>query len=701
MARAAGDLKGAKWVTSVVPLALIVILFILVLPIPTSLLDVFIATNITLSLVILFSSLYIERPLEFSSFPSILLISTLFRLSMNVATTRLILLNGKAGTEAAGEVIKAFGEFVVAGNFAVGVVIFILISIVNIKVITKGSGRIAEVAARFTLDAMPGKQMAIDSDLNTGLINDSEAKARRKELAMEAEFYGAMDGAAKFVSGDAFAGLFITGVNIVGGLFIGVLMDGMTWFDAAETYTLLTIGDGLVSQIPSIIVSTASGLIVARASSGDDVSVEVLGQIAGSSKPLLFTAGVSFLFALVPGLPFIPFMVLATIFGGVGYVKLGKKDSKKKDKNATKGRDDSGEVVEQENLPKPGSTEEVLGLLGIDTLELEVGFELVSLVEGGDLVERIRSIRRQFAIDYGFVIPPIYIRDNVRLKSNEYRLLLRGAQVGGGELMMRHMLAMDPGTVSSPVRGIQTKEPAFGLEALWVPDSEKDRAQMAGYTVVDLATVITTHLTELVRSHMHELLGRQETQQLLDAAAKDIPRVVEELVPGMMSVGQVRQVLARLLKEGVSIRDIGTILETLADWAGQIKHPEKLTELVRRSLNRTIIGGFISPQGSLPLVSISPTAEKLLSEALQQNDEGSFLALEPKVGQVLINRLNKAAERFGETGNTPLVLAPGHLRAALASFVGRYAPIYAVISHYELLPNTRVQSLGIISLGEA
>jgi len=702
-AKVQSPVTGALWKTTVIPVVLVITLFILVLPIPTALLDVFLAGNITLSLVILFSSLYITRPLDFSSFPAILLVSTLFRLALNVATTRIVLLNGKSGTGAAGDVIQAFGEFVVGGNYVVGCVIFVLISIVNIKVITKGSGRIAEVTARFTLDAMPGKQMAIDSDLNTGIIKEDEARRRRKELSMEAEFYGAMDGAAKFVSGDAFAGLFITGINIVGGLFVGIVFEGMDWRVAAQTYTLLTIGDGLVSQIPSIIVSIASGLIVARASTGDDLSVELVGQIGGSQKSLYFTSGVSGIFAIVPGMPFIPFMILSILFGTAAYMK-GKKtktDTSKaeKDKSGTN-TNASDTAADGTKTPKPGSTEEVLGLLGMDTLELEVGFELVGMVDSGDLVERIRSIRRQFAIDYGFVIPPIFIRDNIRLKSSEYRLLLKGSRIGGGDLTMRHLLAMDPGNVTTPVRGINTKEPAFGLDALWISEGDKERAQSVGYTVVDLPTVITTHLTEMIRSNMFELLGRQETQQLIDTAAKDIPRVVEELVPSVMTVGQVRQVLSRLLREGVSIRDIGTILETLADWAGQIKHPEKLTEIVRRNLSRSIIGKFLSPQGNLPLIAISPSSEKLLSEALQQNDEGSFLALEPTIGQLLIARLNKSAERFGESGSTPLILAPGHLRAGLANFVGRYAPIYSVISHYELLPNTKVQSLGIISLSE-
>jgi flagellar biosynthesis protein FlhA len=691
------------WKTVVIPIALVTIITILVLPIPTFLLDIFLALNITISLVILFSSLYIDRPLEFSSFPAILLISTLFRLSMNVATTRLILINGADGTSAAGEVIKAFGEFVVAGNFTVGVVVFVLISIVNIKVITKGSSRIAEVAARFTLDAMPGKQMAIDSDLSSGLINEAEAKRKRKELSMEAEFYGAMDGSAKFVSGDAVAGILITAINIIGGLFIGVFFNGMDWYSAAEAYTLLTIGDGLVSQIPSIIVSTASGLIVARASTGEDLGSEIIGQISGNTKPLLFTSAVSGLFALIPGLPFIPFVALSLGFGGLAYVRNGVIKGEKESNDKSLGSVGGGNSVSEQaqlDKPKPGSSEEVLGLLGVDTLELEVGFELVSLVEGGELLERIRSLRRQFALDYGFVIPPIYIRDNLRLDSNGYQLLLRGSQIGSGKLMVRHHLAMNPGSVTAPIKGVKTKEPAFGLDALWIADSDKSRALQSGYTVVDLPTVITTHLTELLRKHMHELLGREETQQLIDAVAKDKPKVVEELIPSMLTLGQVRQVLSRLLKEDISIRDMTTILETLADWANQIKSPEKLAEVVRRALARNIVSKFMTQQGSLPLISLSPTCEKALTDSLQQGEDGSFLALEPSQGQNLISKLTKAAEKFMENGYSPLVLVSAHLRPALFTFASRYVPVYSVISPYELLSSVKVQSLGVVSLNE-
>ena len=675
-----------------IPAALIGILAILLFPMPTALLDICLALNITISLVVLFSSLYMDKPLQFSAFPAILLITTMFRLGMNIASTRLILRNGDQGLSAAGEVIKSFGEFVVGGNYAIGIVVYIAISLVNLKVITKGSGRIAEVAARFTLDAMPGKQMAIDSDLNTGLISEDEAKERRKDIAREAEFYGAMDGAAKFVSGDAIANLFITGINIVGGFFVGVIQHGMNWREAATTYTLLTIGDGLVAQIPAILISLASGLIVARAASGDDLGTEVLGQLAHSTKPLYLTVGVCLGMALLPGLPFTPFLVLGSIVGVISFFRGKGLESAKKVKEKEE------KVQEEAKGPKPGSTEEVTGLLGIDLLELEVGYELVGLVEGGDLVERIRSLRRQFATDYGLVIPPIHIRDNVRIKGSEYRFLLKGATIGAAELKSQYLLAMDPGTVSTPVNGIAAKEPAFGLEALWIQASDRERAQFSGYTVVDHATIITTHLTEMLRTNMHELVGRQETQHLLDNIAKQCPKVVEEMIPNLLTVGQVQRVLANLLREQVSIRDLRTILETLADWAPHVKHPEKLAEFVRRKLARTITAKYLTPEGVLPLASLAPALERTLSDAIQQTDEGSFLALEPGVAQMLINRLTKVAEKFVEIGQTPLVLAPSHLRAALSHFVEHFIPGMNVISHQEIAPNTRVQSLGLVSV---
>lgn len=679
------------WVPLAIPLAMVAILGILLFPLPTPLLDVCIALNISISFVVLFASLYMEKPLQFSAFPALLLITTLFRLAMNIASTRLILINGQQGLSAAGEVIRAFGEFVIGGNYVVGTVIFLVITLVNLKVITKGSSRIAEVAARFTLDAMPGKQMAIDSDLNTGLINETEAKQRRKELSQEAEFYGAMDGAAKFVSGDAMAGLIIVGINVVGGFFIGVVQNGMDWMTAAQTFTILTIGDGLVAQIPSIVISVAAGLIVARAASGEDLGNEVITQLGQNAKPLFITSAVCAGLAILPGLPFLPFIALSGLTGTLGYIKS------KAAKIAPPVKAPEEEEAEAKK-PKPGSTEEVTTLLGVDTLELEVGYELVSLVEAGDLVERIRSIRRQFATDYGFIVPAIHIRDNVRIRPAEYRVLLRGAVIGSGELKSHHLLAMDPGSVSSPLQGVPTKEPAFGLDALWIAEGDKERAQFAGYTVVDLSTVITTHLTELVRANMHELVGRQEVQHLVDTLQKLAPKVVEELIPNLLTLGQVQRVLQLLLREQVSIKDLRTILETLADWAPTTKHPEKLAEVVRRRLSRSITAKYLNGDGVLPLASLTPTLERSLGEAVQQTDEGSFLALEPGYAQQLINRLNRIAEKCAEMGTTPVLLAPGHLRAALYHFIERFAPGMAVISHQEIAPNTKVQSLGVVSV---
>ena len=674
------------------PLALVGILFILILPMPTPVLDVCIALNITVSFVILFGSLYMSLPLDFSSFPAVLLVTTMFRLGMNVASTRLILLNGEKGLSAAGHVIQAFGQFVVGGNYAVGIVIFIAISIVNLKVITKGSGRIAEVSARFTLDAMPGKQMAIDSDLNTGLISEAEAKQKRNDLQRESQFYGAMDGAAKFVSGDAIAGLLLVVINIGGGLFIGMLQKGMTWKDAASLYTLLTIGDGLVSQIPSIIISLAAGLIVARNASGEDLNTEVIGQLANSSKPLFLTSAVCLGLAILPGLPFMPFITLAVISGIVAIMKR-KTSNEEKDK-LIKAANAQKEPVG----PKPGSTEEVTGLLSLDILELEVGYELVSMVENGELVERIRSLRRQFALYYGFIVPSIHIKDNVRIKPGEYRVLLRGAVIGKGELVSHHLLAMDPGNVTAPLEGIPTKEPTFGLDAIWLPESEKERAQFSGYTVVEHSTIVTTHITELIRANMAELLGRQEVQHLVDNLAVKYPKVIEELIPGLLTIGQVEQVLARLLKEQISIRDLRTILETLADYAAQTKNIEKLTEQVRKKLSRSITEKFITDDGTLPLVSLNPGLEKSLSETLQATDEGSYLALDPSLAQKIISKISATSEKFTELGYNPVILTTSYIRAGMSNFVERFVPGVSVISHQEIAPNTRVQSLGVINM---
>lgn len=681
----------------IVPVLLIGIVIIMILPIPTILLDVMLASNIALSLVILFVALYLGRPLEFSSYPSLLLITTLLRLSMNIASTRLILLNGANGLDAAGNVIMAFGTFVLGGNFMIGVIIFIIVVMVNFMVITKGSGRIAEVAARFTLDAMPGKQMAIDSDLNSGLISESEAKKQRADLSQEAEFYGSMDGASKFVRGDAVAGIIITFVNIIGGLFIGVLMEGLSWMEAAERYTLLTVGDGLVSQIPALIVSTSAGLIVARAASGADLGTEVTGQLTKYSRPLVLTSGVCALFAFVPGLPFVPFFVLAA---GTGMLAFGAEQTVGSTEDS---KEESRELhpMAEDSAPPPGSTEEVKTLLGVDLLELEVGYELVPMVDlgaGGDLIERIRALRRQFALDFGFIVPPIHIRDNVRLEPSQYRLLLKGVQIATGNVKRHHYLAMDPGGIEAEIPGIPTKEPAFGLDALWIADADKERAQFSGYTVVDPPTVITTHLTEVIKNYSYEILGRQEVQVLLDNLAKDYPKLVEEVIPGILTLGTVQQVLAGLLRESVSIRDLRTVMEALADWGPSVKSPERLIEYVRKSLSRAITAKHTSEDGTLKLVSLTPTLERELSDALQVTEQGSYLALEPSVAQTLLGKLKATAERFGQFGSTPVLLAPATLRSAIFSFTERFIPGFVVLSHQEISPSTKVQSLGVIAI---
>jgi len=679
-----------------IPAVLVGIVIIMIIPIPAAFLDVLLAFHIALSLVVLFVSLYMKRPLEFSSYPALVLMTTLFRLAMNISSTRLILLYGDQGMDAAGHVIQAFGNFVLGGNFAIGVIIFSIIVLVNFMVITKGSGRIAEVAARFTLDALPGKQMAIDSDLNSGLLSEKEAKIQRADLAREAEFYGAMDGASKFVRGDAIAGIIITFINILGGFFIGVFMSGMDWLEAAQVYTLLTVGDGLVSQIPALIVSTSAGIIVARAASGADLGTEVSGQLGKYSRPLLLTSAVCSLFALVPGLPFLPFIILGGATAALA-VNAASTEPKPGDEEAVKDSKDKALPA-----PAPGSTEEVKSLLHVDLLELEVGYELVPLVDassGGDLIDRIRALRRQFALDLGFIVPAVHIRDNVRLEPNQYRLLLKGVEVTSGNIKSHHYLAIDPGGIDARIPGIPTKEPAFGLEAMWIAEADKERAQFAGYTVVDPATVITTHLTEVIKSHSSQILGRQEVQVLLDNLSKEAPKLVEEVVPSILSLGLVQQVLSGLLREGVSIRDLRTIMETLADWGPSVKSPERLIEQVRRNLSRAITAHH-AQNGTLTLISLSPGLERALADSLQVSDQGSFLALEPTVAQRIISKLKATAERFAQKGSMPILLAPAQLRSALFSFTERFIPGFTILSHQEVTPNVRVQSLGVVSLEE-
>ncbi len=672
-------------------LGLMGILSVMVIPMPKILLDLLLALGIAFSVLLLFTAVYATRALDFSIFPSLLLMTTLFRLSLNVATTRVILLHGAdEGASAAGEVIRAFGEFVVGGNYAVGIVVFIILVIINFVVITKGAGRIAEVAARFTLDAMPGKQMSIDADLNAGLIQEEEARRRRQEIAKEADFYGAMDGASKFVRGDAIAGIMIVVVNIIGGIVIGTLQRGMEIGNAAATFTLLTVGDGLVSQIPALIVSTAAGIIVTRTATSTHFSQEVSKQLMMKPNALVAAGGVMALMAVIPGLPFFPFMVLASGLGGMAYLLK------------TKTREDLEAKEKTQALEKLKPVPEKLeNLLSVDLLEVEVGYGLIHIVDAeqsGDLLERISNIRKQFALDLGVIVPPLRIRDNLELKPGEYQVLLKGVQIGSGSLMVGYLLAMDPGTVSRQVVGLATKEPAFGLDALWITPRQKEEASYAGYTVVDLSTVIATHLTELIRSHLHELLGRQELQVLLDHLKQTAPKVIEDVIPGLLSLGVVLKVLKNLLKEGVSIRDLRSILESLADMAVSSKDPQILTEHVRMALARTITKKLVDSNGQLHLITLDRAIEETLAGGIIQTDQGQQLSVEPDYVRQVISQLSKQAAILASEASHTVVLCSPLIRLHVKALIDRFIPNIVVLSHNEISPHITVKSAGTVRL---
>ena len=675
-------------------MGLVAILGVMVIPMPRFMLDILLSFGIAMSMVLLLTSVYATRALDFSVFPSLLLITTLFRLSLNVATTRVILLHGaEDGTAAAGEVIQSFGEFVVGGNYAVGIVIFIILVIINFIVITKGAGRVAEVAARFTLDAMPGKQMAIDADLNAGLINEEEARRRRSEIAREADFYGAMDGASKFVRGDAIAGIMIVFVNVVGGIIIGTLQKGMDIGNAAQVFTLLTIGDGLVSQIPALIISTAAGIIVTRTATSTNYSQEFSRQLLMKPKAIAAASGVMFFMALIPNLPHIPFLILSAALGSVAYLLFKKEKDLEVAKQAK---------LDQEKL-KPAA-EKLENLLPVDLLELEVGYGLINIVDAdqnGDLLERITNIRKQFALDLGIIVPPLRIRDNLELKPGDYQVLLKGVQVGSGSLMVGQLLAMDPGNVMEPVSGIPTKEPAFGLDAIWITPKQKDQATYAGYTVVDLSTVIATHLTELVRQNAHELLGRQELQTLLDAFKQNSPKVVDDLIPNLLPVGAVLKVLKNLLKEGVSIRDLRTILESLADMAQQQKDPTILTEHVRTALARTITKKLVGPDGQINLLTLDRAIEETVAGGIIQTDQGQQLSLDPEFVRGFIAQLNRQAIELSAQSNQAVVLCSPLIRSHLKALIDRFIPNIVVLSHNEITSNVTVKSFGTVRLSYA
>ena len=674
-------------------IGVIAILVVMIIPLPPVLLDFLLALNITLGITILLTAMYTERPLDFSIFPSLLLVTTLFRLSLNVASTRLILLHGNEGATAAGRVIMSFGSFVVGGNYVVGMIVFIILVIVNFVVITKGATRIAEVAARFTLDAMPGKQMSIDADLNAGLIDEDEAKRRRKTIMREADFNGAMDGATKFVRGDAIAGIIITLINIIGGLVIGVLQKDMSLVDAAQNYTLLTVGDGLVSQIPALTISTAAGIVVSRAASDDTMGSEFGRQLTEHPKAVYLASITIFCFGLIPGLPHLPFVMLALFISGCVYLAGRKKKSS-----------EVKEIEQKKKAAEAAGPEPVEHLLLVDPLELEVGYGLIDIVDreqGGEFLDRVRSIRRQFAVEMGLIIPPIHIRDNLQLKPAEYRIFLKGVRIAGAELMADHYLAMDPGDAVRKIDGIETTEPAFNLPAVWIPEERREAAKIAGYTVVDTVTIMVTHLTEVLKKHAPELLGRQEVQNLLDNLSRLYPKAVEELVPNLLSLGTVQKVLQNLLREGVSIRDMLTIVETLADYAPLTKEPDLLTEYVRHKLSRSILSPYVDADGVLKLITVSPEVEDLLAKGIQKTEQGTYLSIDPKMADPIIHSVKKEAEKAMAKNLQPIVVTSPAIRRHLRKLIEYFVPSLMVLSQSELLSDMRCQSIGEVRLNHA
>ncbi|MCZ7587088.1 MAG: flagellar biosynthesis protein FlhA [Deltaproteobacteria bacterium] len=665
------------------------ILIVMILPVPTFVLDMLLTLSITLSILVLLVSLYLGSPLEFSSFPSLLLMATLFRLSINVASTRLILIHGQEGTHAAGRVIEAFGMFVVAGNYVVGVIVFAVLVIINFVVITKGSTRIAEVAARFTLDAMPGKQMAIDADLNTGLIDEDTARARRRAIEQQADFYGAMDGASKFVRGDAIAGIVITLVNIIGGFVIGVAQQGMQLSEAASVYTILSVGDGLVSQIPALVVSTAAGIVVTRASGEADLAASVAGQLFGKTRIFFITAAILAFFAIVPGMPTAPFLVLAVVIAVFGL------RARAADAVAAKEESDA------DHAAVPDTPDKIEDLLVQDLVELEIGYALIHLVDrdqGGELLDKVRAIRRQYAQRMGLVIPPIHIRDNLQLKPGQYRILVKGVEVGTGEMMTDRFLAMDPGTVEKPIDGVPTVEPAFQLPAVWIRKSDREKAQFAGYTVVDLATVVTTHLSEIFRNHAYELLSRQDVSDLLDNFGKKYPKVIAELVPNLLSLGAIQKVLQNLVKEEIPVRDLLTVLETLADYAGATKDPDLLTEYVRQALARTITELHASSDGTIALMTLESGLESRLTEMVQSDGHASYLNVDPDAAQKLIRSLDDVSSKFTNIGLRPLLLTNPIIRGHLKRFLDKFLPTWVILSHNEIDTKAKIYSLGTVEI---
>lgn len=668
----------------VVALSIIAIVIIIIIPIPKSLLSILLSLNIALSLLILLLSMYSKDVLEISIFPSLLLIATLFRLSLNISTTRGILMDGDAG-----KVVEVFGKFVIQNNAVVGFIIFLIIVIIQFVVITKGAERVAEVSARFTLDAMPGKQMAIDADLNSGLITEEEAIRRRKEIQKYADFYGAMDGATKFVKGDAIAGIIITIVNIVAGLAMGV-SSGMGFREAMQRYTLLTVGDGLVSQIPALLISTATGLVVTRAASDANLGQDLIDQLFGNNPNLLYMiAGLMIALGIFTPLPSITYIILGLIFAFIGYTM----------NRATKEEvyEPAEDLSEAEELRKP---ENVLGLLKVDDIELELGYGLIPLAEvsqGGDLLDRVVMIRRQIAMELGLIVPIVRFRDNIQLNPNAYVIKIKGVQVSKGEVLFDHYLAMDPGTAEGEIDGIDTIEPAFGLPAKWIRESEREKAEIFGYTVVDPPSVIATHLTEIIKENAHELIGRQEVKLLIDNVREEYPAVVEELVPDILSLGEIQKVLSNLLREQISIRDMVTILETLADYGHITKDTDLLTEYVRQRLSGYITNKYVE-DSELNVITLDSEVEELIMNSINRTETGAYLALEPNMAQGILNNTFRTVQKLTAIGEQPIILTAPIVRLYFKRLTEQLTRDLIVLSYNEIDPSVEVQSVGMVSI---
>lgn len=677
-----------KYSDVLIAVAIIIIVVMMIIPLPTLLLDLLICLNITIALLVVMSVIYNKEALDLSIFPSLLLVTTLFRLALNISSTRLILLDGYAG-----EVITAFGNFVVGGNPVVGFIVFIILVGINFIVITKGSERVAEVSARFTLDAMPGKQMAIDADLNQGAITDAQAKVRREKIQHEADFFGAMDGASKFVKGDAIAAIVIMLINITGGFVIGMLQRNLSAVQALQQYTLLTVGEGLVSQIPALLISTATGLIVTRAGAEGNLGADMVSQLFRNDRIFFILSGVLAFFAIVPGLPGIPFSVLAVLCFFIGRAL-------KKSAGAAETPAEKQEKAVQQQKKKATSPENIVSLLQVDPMELEIGYSLIPLVDqgqGGDLLDRIVMIRRQCALELGLVVPTIRIRDNIQIKPNAYIIKLKGVEIAKGELMLDHYLAMNSGTVFEEVPGIETTEPAFGLPALWIPESEREQAELNGYTVVDAVSVLATHLTEVIKSHAAEILGRQETQNLVDNLKKSNKTLVDEVIPDLLTVGEVQKVLQNLLDERISIRDMETIFEVLSDYARATKDTEILTEYVRHAMARQITQANVQ-NGQLPCVTLDPALENRIAGGVQRTDRGSYISLDPDSMKKLIESLNTELQKLTNMGYQPIVLTSPAVRLYFRKLVERSVPGIIVLSQAEIEQSVEIQILGVVKI---